>query len=63
MSEIESLKKENERLKAKLEEAEEDIVELLGQEDYLGNCWACKKHHNGCMNEEGCKPIWRGSIE
>lgn len=44
---------------AELKEAVADIEELLGQEDYLGVCWACAKD---CHKGDDCIPIWRGPI-
>lgn len=49
-----------EKAEAELKEAVADIEELLGQEDYLGVCWACAKD---CKKGDKCVPKWRGARE
>ena len=57
-------------LTARAEQAEKerdaavaDIEELLGQDDFIGICWACKSHDK-CVGTRDvkitCVPKWRG---
>jgi len=57
-------------LTARAEQAErerdaavKDIEELLGQDDYIGICWACN-NHDKCVGTRDvkitCVPKWRG---
>ena len=57
---IETLTARAEKAEAELKEAVADIEELLGQEDYLGVCWACAKD---CKKGDKCVPKWRGARE
>lgn len=54
----EAWKAKAEKAEAELKEAVADIEELLGQEDYLGVCWACAKD---CKKGDKCVPKWRGA--
>ena len=67
---IQSLKGTAIELTARAEQAEKerdaaiaDIEELLGQDDFIGICWACKSHDK-CVGTRDvkitCVPKWRG---
>ena len=67
---LESQEKKIAELTVRAEQAEaiekaavKDIEELLSQPEFLGVCWACKKH-NKCKDsrqkDDGCEARWRG---
>ena len=55
---IESLTARAEAAERERAAAVEDMETLLGQEDYIGVCWACA---NDCKKGDNCNPKWRGS--
>ena len=68
--ELSGITGELERMTARAEQAEKerdaaiaDIEELLGQDDFIGICWACKSHDK-CVGTRDvkitCVPKWRG---
>ena len=49
--------------KARADAAVADIEELLGQDDFIGICWACKSHDKCAGTRDvriTCVPKWRG---
>lgn len=57
--EVKRLRSEIEQLRAEKEAAVKDVETLLGQDEYLGVCWACAKYYD-CRKGADCVPEWRG---